>query len=136
MRSPLAICGLCCCVVSLAQPIAPGDPAIGGYFYFAALDRKCPAPDAERAAALERFKRHFVAGFRPLAQSYGAAGSKALQMLEDLERNGPSDEELVPFEPFFARASQGELAQICAEMAKQIDQRIALENRIREGLRK
>jgi hypothetical protein len=135
VRVLISVCCLLMCVPARAQPIAAGDPAIGGYFFFAALDRKCPAPDADRAAALERFKLHFIAGVRPLAQSYGAAGAKALQALDDLERNGPPEEELARYESFFAKASREDLAEFCAEAPKHIGERIALENRMRGGPR-
>jgi hypothetical protein len=117
--------------VSSAQPIAPGDPAVGGYFFFAALDRKCPAPDPVRSAALARFKSHFIFGMRSLADSYGSAGAKAIEMLNDLERNGPAEDELARYDPLFSKAAPEELSKFCAEAPRHIEQRIALENRIR-----
>lgn len=131
MRSYLASIVLFLSAAVGAQPVAPGDPAIGGYFFFAALDRKCPAGDPARAAAVERFKQHFIAGMRPLAVSYGAAGAKALEMLDDLERNGPPDSELAGYDELFSRASADELLRFCRETPKLIEERIALENRMR-----
>jgi len=119
---------------SSAQPIAPGDPAIGGYFFFAALDRKCAAPDAARSAALAKFKAHFISGMRSLAESYGSAGAKAIEMLNDLERNAPPEDELARYDPLFSKASSEELSKFCGEAPRHIEQRIALENRIRGAM--
>jgi hypothetical protein len=133
MRRYLPSILLSLCAAAGAQPIAPGDPAIGGYFFFAALDRKCPAADPVRAAAVEKFKLHFVSGMRSLALSYGAAGAKAIRMLDELERDGPPESELSRYDVLFSRASLEELSQFCREAPKFIEERIALENRMRGG---
>jgi hypothetical protein len=135
MRALIAASAVFLTVTAPAHAIEQGDPAIGGYYFYAALDRKCPLPDAERAAALDKYKVHFIAHMRPMAQSYGAEGAKALQMLDDLERNGPPEDELARYDALFAKISREQLIQLCAEVPKRIEDRIALENRLREAMR-
>lgn len=136
MCTLITICSLIICTSSSAQPIAKGDPAIGSHLFFVALDRKCPKPDSARAAALEKFKSHFLASVRPIAQSYGADGAKMLQSLEELEQNGPSENDIAKLDSIFQEASAKELTEFCDEAPKHIEERIALENMMKQAMQR
>jgi hypothetical protein len=129
--------------VAQAQPIAPGDPATGGYFFYAALDRRCPADDGARKAALDSAKAQFVGNMRDLAAAQferpnvDAAlkerGKQFYAMLESLERNGPPNDELARFDSVLNRASQSELESACALLVRDVSQLIGINQRLKNA---
>ena len=134
MRTIVAIGGLLICTSIAAQPIPKGDPAIGSYPFFLALDRKCSTPDSARAAALAKFKAHFIANVRFIAASFEPNGGPMVKAADELARDGPSAADLTRFESIFHNTTQAELAELCSGAARQIEERMALENKIKESM--
>jgi hypothetical protein len=117
--------------VSLSGECYSGDPSIGGYYFFAALDRKCPEPTPARTAALEQLKRHFLANARRLIADYPPSQTaEASRLLEDLERNGPTDEDLAQFDSLLAKGTPKEIAELCRSAPAEIAQRIEIERKM------
>lgn len=113
------------------EPTTPADPWIGSYFYFVALDKRCPAADEARATALEQFKRHFIANSRMILGALPQEGTRqALRKLEDIERSGPPAEELTRFDDFFARRTNEEIEVLCSTAPQAIEEAILSENKL------
>lgn len=126
---------LLACVALAVPQAAAGDPSVGSYYYFAALDKKCPESNAARTAALEQFKQHFIANVRALlANSPRGEATRAAQKLDGLERNGPAAEDLKEFDDLFRNASARDIADLCRSAATDIAQRIDIEKKVSEAV--
>jgi len=124
---------LAACAALFTAQARAADPSIGSYYFFAALDTRCTEPDPARAAALEQFKQHFLTQARRVMSAFQPSQTvQARQKLEDLEKMGPSAEDLKQFDALFAKATPQDLAEACRSAAKDIAERIALEKRMAE----
>lgn len=141
MKNSLLVLNCLCALAAQAQQITPGDPAMGGYYFYAALDRRCPADDGTRKVALDGFKMQFVGNMRALAAGQfdkpdiDAAlkdrGKRFYAMLDSLEKNGPPNEELARFDAVLNRASQPELQSACASFARDVSQLVGVNQRLK-----
>ena len=127
----------CSAGMILAADANYGDPSFGGYYFYAALEKRCPEPNAARTIALDQFKRHFIANARSLIAAYPPSQTtQAVQLLEDLERNGPRPEDLTPFDSLFAKGSPREIAALCDSAATDMAERMAIEKKMSEAYRR
>ena len=108
------------------------DPAIGSYFYFAALAPRCGVTPA-RSAALDRYKNQFVRMMRKSVDMMGKIQSgdsgelaKFSQQIASVEKEGPSTADLAPFTAKFAKAKPAEIARLCAHFDSSMSDRMAL----------
>ncbi|MFI4940185.1 MAG: hypothetical protein ACHP7O_07585 [Burkholderiales bacterium] len=114
-------------------PVIPSDvdPSVGSYLWFAALDQKCPGPNATRSTALEAYKRQFITNVRAIASGLPADNAnKMLTSIDDLERNGPPKSSLEKFDRYFSTGSADEIKALCESAASDIAQWMQIQSKV------
>jgi hypothetical protein len=127
---PVAIALLFVWTMSLGASIdiQSQDPAIGGYYFFAALDRRCSEKNPARSLALERYRRYFIASARKVMSAYPASQTaQAMRAIDELEKNGPAQSQIEKFDSTFSGATQSEIDNLCQTTPKDISDRITIE---------
>ncbi len=104
-----------------------------GYVLMARLDRKCPEPDSERAAAVNRYRTHYLDGVEQLVKYMKPIVPDALEKLRQHAANGVTSESTEIADVFLERLDPKRIVEICARAAKGIERTIADETRLREA---
>lgn len=105
------------------------DPAYGGYFHLAAMDKKCKDDNPSRKAALNAYRDLFLARFKPILSQYPESQTvEARKLIAETEQNGLPLSEEKNWEDFFAGFTGKDFENMCRDLEGLIKQRLKLEN--------
>lgn len=108
----VAAAPLCAQPLHAAPAVPKAAPAIGSYFYFAALSPKCGG-SRTRGIALVSYKSQYLSMLRKAGAANATELEKHRQYIDSLEHREPNAAELAPFQAMFAKSSEDEIAQLC-----------------------
>ncbi len=117
-------------------PVPDLSQAVSGYFLYAALDRHCTTPSPERAEALEKYKKQFVAQAREVLADQPNVPPDVYEKLARLERDGPTDADLAPIEKRISADTPEQFAAGCATAVKDINFQMRSDEQLLQMLRK